>query len=316
MGRQGERNFGRYEFSKIKQDGQWVYLDGGSLKVRRYKKNTAHIEVHPEIAWQLNKILAFLHPQAIPGEFKTKPKKQPKTHKLDYDLISFGVAKELDNLSIRKDGLSVSGVNKLLPKTEMTLEFLGGVKDGIDWYFDYDVGEAIKAVIKTGSIPQAKSHQYYPTPKNIAEDLIDQACINDDCKIFEPSAGQGALLAPIPGYLHKNVTCIDISKLHCDIVKSKYPDVSVINADFLGFLSHKGRYDRIIMNPPFSDKRAEDHVVHAYSCLDEGGILCAVMPASYKDKTIIQGVDHEWSEVYKNEFKGCSVNVVILRIGG
>ena len=32
--------------------GQWIEIDGGSLRLRVYKKATAHLEVHPEMAWR------------------------------------------------------------------------------------------------------------------------------------------------------------------------------------------------------------------------------------------------------------------------
>lgn len=68
------------------------------------------------------------------------------------------------------------------------------------------------------------------------------------------------------------------------------------------------------MNPPFSDGRAVDHVKHAFNMLDDGGALVSVLPASFLGKEIIPGCDYTYSNVYKNEFAGCSVNVVIVRI--
>lgn len=40
----------------------------------------------------------------------------------------------------------------------------------------------------------------------------------------------------------------------------------------------------------------------------------AVLPAIYKNKPIVEGMTHEYSEVLNNEFQECSVNVVILRL--
>ena len=36
-------------------------------------------------------------------------------------------------------------------------------------------------------------------------------------------------------------------------------------------------YDRIVMNPPFSDRRDVEHVQHAYELLKPGGRLVAIM---------------------------------------
>ena len=71
--------------------GQWVTVDGGALRIRLYHRGTAHLEVHPDMAWRLNRILAYLHPLAIPWEFRTKPKKSLKTVPLMLRPLPFAV---------------------------------------------------------------------------------------------------------------------------------------------------------------------------------------------------------------------------------
>lgn len=44
--------------------GEWVAVDGGALRVKAFLKGTIHLEIHPDMAWRLNDILAFLHPAA------------------------------------------------------------------------------------------------------------------------------------------------------------------------------------------------------------------------------------------------------------
>lgn len=50
--------------------GEWHTVDGGALRIRVYKKGTAHLEVHPDMAWRLNQVLAHLYPLAIPAEHR------------------------------------------------------------------------------------------------------------------------------------------------------------------------------------------------------------------------------------------------------
>jgi len=69
------------------------------------------------------------------------------------------------------------------------------------------------------------------------------------------------------------------------------------------------------MNPPFSDGRGVEHVKHAATMLTKGGVLVAILPASNKGKTLVDGMSHQWSDVYRNKFDDASVNVVILKIG-
>jgi hypothetical protein len=64
--------------------GDWVPLDGGAVRIRVYKNGNGHLEVHPEMAWRLNCVLASLYPHAIASEHRTRPRKQPK----DWPLFS------------------------------------------------------------------------------------------------------------------------------------------------------------------------------------------------------------------------------------
>lgn len=67
------------------QWGEWCMVDGGALKIRLYKKGTAHLEVHPDMAWRLNQVLASLHPHAIPAEHREKPLRKAKA--VNYDIL-------------------------------------------------------------------------------------------------------------------------------------------------------------------------------------------------------------------------------------
>jgi len=311
MGRE-HANSGRTwaDLNKLPRDGQWYSFDGGAWKIRLYKVGTAHLEVHPEMAYRLNQVLAYMHPNAIPNEFRTPPKKKSKEFELQYDLLGFDVVHQLRELRLEKCGMKVWG-SELSSKTQTTLEYIGGVNSkGGNWEFDYNVKPVISEICRSGMLPEQKSHQYYPTPEHIALRVVEWADINESDNACEPSCGTGAIAQHIRC---KTLTCVDISKLHCEVTAAKLPGGNVINKDFL--LWNPGRvFSKICMNPPFADKRAEIHVRHAAGLLREGGVLVAVLPASYKNKTIVDGMNHEYSEVLHNEFQGCSVNVVILRL--
>lgn len=298
------------DLNKLPRDGQWYSFDGGAWKIRLYKVGTAHMEVHPEMAYRLNQVLAYMHPSAIPNEFRTLPKKKSKEFELQYDLLGFDVVHQLRELRLEKCGMKVWG-SELSSKTQTTLEYIGGVNSkGGNWEFDYNVKPVITEICRSGMLPEQKSHQYYPTPEHIALRVVEWADIKSGEQVLEPSAGQGGIIDHVDRDGVK-ITCIEISRIHCEILKTK--GYSVIEGDFLkkGF---NRVFDRIVMNPPFADKRAETHVQHAAGLLREGGVLVAVLPASYKNKTIVEGMKHEYSEVLHNEFQGCSVNVVILRL--
>lgn len=82
-------------------------------------------------------------------------------------------------------------------------------------------------------------------------------------------------------------------------------------ADFLKW-NITGKYDRIVMNPPFSEGRWQAHLEHAAGMLADNGRLIAILPASSKGKDLIDGFSLEWSQVFSNEFAGTSASVVIV----
>lgn len=312
MGRDHDKSIMTWsDLNRIQRDGQWYKFDGGAWKIRLYKCGTAHMEVHPEMAYRLNQVLAYMHPHAIPNEFRTPPKKKIKEFELQYDLLGFDVVHQLRELRIENDGLRASAWN-LSSKGKDVLLYLGGVNvKGNNFEFDYDVQPVIKEVCRSGMIPEQKSHQYYPTPEHIARRVVEWADIKPGEQVLEPSAGQGAIADQITK--EALIYCMDISKLHCDVLRAKgYERVQC--KDFLTYQTSIASFDAIVLNPPFADGRAESHVKHAAGMLKEGGVLVAVLPASYKNKTIVEGMKHEYSELLHNEFQGCSVNVVLLRL--
>lgn len=95
------------------------------------------------------------------------------------------------------------------------------------------------------------------------------------------------------------------------VLEAKFHDVE--RADFLEWaVKQRPEYDRIVMNPPFSEGRAQAHVEAAARLLKRGGRLVAILPAGQKDRLTLPGCDITWSGQYDNEFAGTSVSVVIM----
>src|SRR4051812_7333314 len=53
-----------------------------------------------------------------------------------------------------------------------------------------------------------------------------------------------------------------------------------IAGDFLA-LEPEEKYDRVVMNPPFTNDQDIDHVLHAYKFLKPGGKLVAIMAKGF-----------------------------------
>lgn len=316
-----------------KHNGQWMNVDGNAIRIRIYNGvGTAHLEVHPDMAWRLNAVLASMYPAAIPAEFRTKPKRTKKIK--DFELfdrpLPFAVIELLARMSPAKRKVEVGHRDywEDIPQTrqfgygekdkvaqaqaEKVLEAIGGVREKLGhiefWRFDYHPADVIDQVVCSGCIPDHKSHQFYPTPENVAQAAVELAMVGAQPGMnwLEPSAGQGGLADLMP---KDRTMCVEISELHCKILVAKGHMVK--QADFLA-LPVNGPFDRIVMNPPFSEGRWQAHVEHAATMVKPGGRLVAILPPTARNKDWLPEFDLEFSKIYSNEFSGTSVSVVIL----
>lgn len=113
---------------------------------------------------------------------------------------------------------------------------------------------------------------FFPTPESRARHIVELADIEPGMKVLEPSAGNG-MLADAAKAQGADVETVELASDLRDILKEKGHEV--VGDDFLAF-NGKG-YDRIVMNPPFSNDMDIDHVRHAYDMLKPGGKMVAVM---------------------------------------
>ena len=291
--------------------GEWLTVDGGALRIRVYIKGTAHLEVHPDMAYRLNQVLAHLHPMAIPAEFRTKPKKRAKEFQMMGRPLPFAVLAILQSFTRMKNAdtwsFSHSNNKAAMKQACAVVEAIGGVPANGSYQFNYEPGPALSHIIASGCIPDQQAHQFYPTPADVAERAVEWADIGPDDQCLEPSAGQGGLADLMP---KERTHCMEISPLHCEILRSK--GFAVTEGDFLSWEA-SARFDRIVMNPPFSEGRAKLHTEHAFSLLAPGGVLVAVLPSGMRDKPFLTGADVEWSPVLENKFDGTTVDVVLMR---
>ena len=301
--------------------GVWFTLDGGALRIRVYKKGTAHLEVHPDLAWRLNEILAHRHPRAIPSAYRRRPETRQRTATLLNRPIPFPVLQLLEKGTYWRYERPPRQANefsfdwdarhdrKLLAEAKAILEVLGGVPiaNSDAYLFDYPAQDVIGEVLLSGLLPDQRSHQFYPTPPEIAEAVIDAAQIGPNHRCLEPSAGQGGLASFMP---QDQTRCVEISPLNCQVLRARGFEAS--EADFMSW--RDGVFDRVCMNPPFDRRRARVHLERAASMLAPGGRLVCVLPASYKEKDLLPGMSMSWSRTYRDAFPGVSINVAILTV--
>ena len=206
------------------------------------------------------------------------------------------------------------------------LECLGGkwnrkVKAHI---FESDISDAIDNVLLSGEVIAPKDEfQFFETPPDIVNQLIDLANIQFGHTCLEPSAGRGAIaerLWDIVGI--NNVTCIELNPDNAKILIDK------------GFIAYEydflqapvgGKFDRIVMNPPFTRQQDIQHVERALLHLKDGGCLVSVMSAGVMFRQNKRALSF-WEKVKEYHFEtinlpqgafkisGTMVNTVILKV--
>jgi type I restriction-modification system DNA methylase subunit len=146
--------------------------------------------------------------------------------------------------------------------------------------FEGDPLEKLAHALVTGeALDVKKTYEIFETPPAVADLLIDRASIQPGMRVLEPSAGRGALADRVREVCPDcTLHVVEPERANRMVLKDK--GHRLVGADFLRF--KKGRYDRIVMNPPFARQRDIDHVKHAFRLLKPGGRLVSVMSAGVK----------------------------------
>lgn len=119
-----------------------------------------------------------------------------------------------------------------------------------------------------------KTPGFFPTPYDLAIEIVNKADLRENDKVLEPSAGIGHLAkAIIDIQPDVDLTCIEYWNDFAAHLKNK--GFNVVNTDFLSY--KESGFDKIIMNPPFENNQDIEHINHAYTLLNPGGRLVAIM---------------------------------------
>lgn len=143
--------------------------------------------------------------------------------------------------------------------------------------FNYDPKNKVDELINSGEFNLSeeliwrRKTQYHPTPKNIVDTMISMANIKENDVVVEPSAGQGAILDRLPKYV--KTIAIELDENNIKVLREK--GYNVIGEDFLKISNIE--YNKVIMNPPFSNNQDVKHILHAYKLLKKGGTLVAII---------------------------------------
>jgi predicted RNA methylase len=211
-------------------------------------------------------------------------------------------------------------------KVNDVLEAAGGKwnKKAKRHIFDGEAAERIDEIILTGEVEKPKDEfNYFPTPTEIVQQLIEMAEIESGMHVLEPSAGRGAIAYPCA----EMGATVDCYELMTDNYKSLCENIKLRHVRPMDFLAQtpEAIYDRVAMNPPFMKQLDIKHVNHAHKFLKDGGRLVAIMSAGVKFRSnklttefreFVEQKGGSINDLPEGSFKesGTMVNTVIVTI--
>ena len=171
--------------------------------------------------------------------------------------------------------------------------------------------DSLRAGVKVVAAPNL-----FPTPRAVAERAVELADLFAGCTLLEPSAGTGNLIeaAVGAGVFRSDVTACEINPTLAAGLKDKAG--RVVPGDFFERNGDLGKFDRILMNPPFDHGSDIQHVQHALKFLEEGGRLVAIVAAGPRQRQAF--AEYKWHDLPEDSFanQGTGVRTAIIVIDG
>lgn len=183
-----------------------------------------------------------------------------------------------------------------------------------------DLKDALRGGIKVVSAPQL-----FITPKDLAERMADEANVSEGERVLEPSAGTGALVGAIGCRWHNTggeLVAIEINQTMCEHLETEFPLSKIIHGDFMDQNGNLGKFDKIVMNPPFTKFQDIKHIEHALTLLKPGGRLVAICANGPKQREKLMPIAENsggyWEDLPSGTFKesGTNVNTAMVVIEG
>jgi hypothetical protein len=165
--------------------------------------------------------------------------------------------------------------------------------------------QALREGVKVVAVPQL-----FPTPPDLAARVVELADIKPGHRVLEPSSGTGQLVAAVRS------TEPAAELVHVEINRALCISTGAINRDFLACNGDLGKFDRVVMNPPFENGADIRHIEHALGMLKPGGRLVAICGNGPRQRERLQPQAISWEDLPPETFKnqGTGVRAVLLVI--
>jgi predicted RNA methylase len=180
-----------------------------------------------------------------------------------------------------------------------------------------DLFAAMRDTLRQG-VKIVTAPQLFPTPEPLAARMVELADIKDGQRVLEPSAGTARILDALHNTgASVSAVAVEINANLAGMIRARFPAVQTVCADFKE-AADLGQFDRVLMNPPFSNAEDIEHITRAHSLLKPGGLvvaICANGPRQNdKLRPLVEASGGTWEPLPPDTFKvsGTGVNTVLV----
>lgn len=218
---------------------------------------------------------------------------------------------------------------KLYQDVAKALNLIGGTWKGgkiMGFVFNEPPADLLAQIAKGTKANIQKEYQFFGTPDNRADIMVQIADIQEYDMVLEPEAGQGAIIKAIhrkhPGHLVHYCELMELNRS----VLAKLSNVQYITDNFLKLGRSEvttGVFHKIIANPPFSKNQDITHIMQMWDCLAPGGRIVTMASKHWqissnnketKFSQFIYEIDADIQEVPAGEFKESGTNISTVMI--
>lgn len=196
-------------------------------------------------------------------------------------------------------------------------------------------GESAKDKAKYFKQDKARAPQLFPTPTDLARRMVHLAKVSPSSRVLEPSAGTGRLIDAVTtefwNEMHigpKYLTAVELSTVLCSRLYMKRMQLTgatdenfpIVQGDFLAQNGNLGKFDVILMNPPFADGADIKHIEHAMKFLNPGGRLVAICADGPRQndrlRPMVEAFGGLWEPLPEGTFseQGTNVRTVLISL--
>lgn len=170
----------------------------------------------------------------------------------------------------------------------------------------------LREAVKTGVVV-AVAPQLFPTPRELAARMIEEANIQPWGLTLEPSAGTGRLVdAAFSAAVHVRIVAVENEPGMARALRAGNKCEDVICADFMTW-DTSARFDRVVMNPPFANGQDIAHIRRAFDLLKPGGRLVAICAGGPRQAAQllpwVESLGGTWEPLPAGTFKESGTNV-------